>query len=89
MNAYSKDLRVMKVGDALDRGSPRKELIRIFGLSLFADHSTLHQARRRREGEDLAPKPSPVDARRPSRGATLSSKEEPCGRSLRATKTPH
>jgi transposase len=58
MNAYSKDLRVMKVGDALDRGSPRKELIRIFGLSLFADHSTLHQARRR-EGEDLAPKPSP------------------------------
>jgi hypothetical protein len=88
MNAYSKDLRVMKVGDALDRGSPRKELIRIFGLSLFADHSTLHQARRRREGEDLAPKPSPVDARRPSRCHPLEQRRALWAQ-LESNKTPH
>ena len=33
MNAYSKDLRV-EVVDAVDRGIPRKEVTRIFGISL-------------------------------------------------------
>ncbi len=33
MKAYSKDLR-LKVLDAVDRGMPRKEVARIFGISL-------------------------------------------------------
>ena len=51
MNAYSKDLRIKALG-ALDRGMPRKEAASTFGVSL----ATL---KRCREGEDLAPKPSP------------------------------
>jgi len=55
MNGYSKDLR-LKVLDALDRGTPRREAAGLFGVSL----STLKRwLGRRREGEDLAPKPSP------------------------------
>jgi transposase len=55
MNAYSKDLRI-KALDALDRGMPRKEALGAFGVSL----ATLKRwIKRRREGEDLAPKPSP------------------------------
>ncbi len=33
MNAYSNDLR-LKVLDVLDRGLPRKEVARLFGISL-------------------------------------------------------
>ena len=33
MNAYSLDLR-LKVLDAVDRGIPRKEVVRIFGISM-------------------------------------------------------
>jgi transposase len=33
MNAYSNDLR-LKVLDALDRGLPRKEVVRLFSISL-------------------------------------------------------
>jgi transposase len=33
MKAYSKDLS-LKVLDAVDRGMPRKEVARIFGISL-------------------------------------------------------
>ncbi len=56
MNGYSKDLK-LKALDALDRGTPRREAAGLFGVSL----STLKRwlGRRRREGEDLAPKPSP------------------------------
>ncbi len=55
MNAYSKDLR-MKVVNAVDRGIPRKEVIKIFGVSL----PTLERyIRQRREGGDLTPRPSP------------------------------
>ena len=55
MNAYSKDLRLKALG-ALDRGLPRKEAAKTFGVSL----ATLKRwLKRRREGEDLAPKPSP------------------------------
>jgi transposase len=55
MNAYSKDLRIKALG-ALDRGMPRKEAASTFGVSL----ATLKRwLKRRREGEDLAPRPSP------------------------------
>jgi transposase len=54
MNAYSKDLR-LKVLAALDRGMPRKEVVRTFGVSIATIGRYL---RRRREGLDLAPKPS-------------------------------
>ena len=65
MNAYSKDLRV-KVVDAVDRGIPRKEVTRIFGISLPTIERYL---RRRRQTEDLTPKPSP--GRTPTIGATI------------------
>ena len=65
MNAYSKDLRV-KVVDAVDRGIPRKEVTRIFGISLPTIKRYL---RRRRQTEDLTPKPSP--GRTPTIGATI------------------
>ena len=55
MNGYSKDLR-LKVLDALDRGTPRREAAGLFGVSL----STIKRyLKRRREGEDLSPRPSP------------------------------
>ena len=55
MNGYSKDLRVSVLG-AVDQGTPRREAANLFGVSL----STLKRwLRRRRNGEDLAPRPSP------------------------------
>ena len=55
MNGYSKDLR-LKVLGALDRGTPRREAAGLFGVSL----STIKRyLKRRREGEDLSPRPSP------------------------------
>jgi len=55
MNGYSKDLRVRVLG-AVDQGTPRREAANLFGVSL----STLKRwLRRRRNGEDLAPRPSP------------------------------
>jgi transposase len=55
MNAYSLDLR-LKVLDALDRGIPRKEVVRTFGVSM----PTLERyLRRRREGARLDPGRSP------------------------------
>jgi transposase len=60
MNDYSKDLR-LRVLDALDRGLSRKEVSELFGLSL----STIKRyLKRRREGEDLEPKPSTGRKRR-------------------------
>jgi transposase len=56
MNAYSKDLR-LKVLAAVDRGTPRKEVVETFGVSLAALKRWL---KRRREGAQyLEPKPSP------------------------------
>lgn len=55
INAYSKDLRIKALG-ALERGMPRKEAAGTFGVSL----ATLKRwLKRRREGEDVAPRPSP------------------------------
>ena len=55
MNGYSKDLRV-RVLDAVDRGTPGRRAAGLFGVSL----STLKRwLRRRRDGKDLAPRPSP------------------------------
>jgi transposase len=60
MNAYSKDLR-LRVLDALDRGLSRKEVSNLFGLSV----STIKRyVKRRRQGEDLEPKPSTGRKRR-------------------------
>jgi transposase len=61
MNAYSKDLR-LRVLDALDRRGPsRKEVSELFGISL----STIKRyLKRRREGQDLEPKPSTGRKRR-------------------------
>ena len=56
MNAYSKDLR-LKALAAVDRGTPRREVVGIFGVSPAALKRWL---KRRREGADyLTPKPSP------------------------------
>ena len=55
MNAYSKDLR-LKVLDALDQGLPRKEVARLFGVSL----STIKRyLKLRTHTGDVTPKPSP------------------------------
>lgn len=55
MNAYSNDLR-LKVLDALDRGLPRKEVVRLFSISL----STIKRyLKLRKHTGDVAPKPSP------------------------------
>ena len=69
MNAYSLDLR-LKVLSAIDRGIPRTEVVRIFSVSM----PTLLERylRRRRQGGDLAPKPSP--GRTPSICANLEEK---------------
>ena len=46
----------MRVLDAVDRGTPRRQAAGLFGVSL----STLKRwLRRRRDGEDLAPRRSP------------------------------
>jgi transposase len=55
MNAYSLDLR-LKVLDAVDRGIPRKEVVRTFGVSMPTIERCL---RRRREGAGLDPGRSP------------------------------
>ena len=54
MNAYSKDLR-LRVLAAVDRGMPRKEVVRTFGVSIATIGRYI---RRRREDMDLAPRPS-------------------------------
>jgi transposase len=60
MNAYSKDLR-LRVLDAVDRGLPRREVSKLFGVSL----STIKRwVKHRKEGEDLEPKPSTGRKRR-------------------------
>ncbi len=62
MNGYPKDLR-LKVLDALDRGTPRREAARLLGVYL----STIKRyLKRRREGEDLS-------RRGPRRGAPRAS----------------
>ncbi len=55
MSAYSKDLR-LKVLAAVDRGVPRREVVGAFGVSLAALKRWL---KRRSEGGDLSPRPSP------------------------------
>lgn len=55
MKAYSKDLR-LKVLEAVDRGMPRKEVARIFGVSL---PSIKRWLKRRRESGDVEPSPRP------------------------------
>src|SRR4051794_33057627 len=55
MNAYSKDLRV-RVLAAVDRGKPRVQLVRVFGVSLATIGRWL---RHRREAGEVAPRPSP------------------------------
>ena len=71
MNAYSKDLR-LRVLSALDRGMPRKEVVRTFGVSIATIGRYL---RRRREGMDLAPRPS--TGRTPTILANLQQKRAP------------
>ena len=53
MKAYSKDLRV-RVLDALDRGTPRAEVVRLFGVS---SPTITRWRRRRRETGSLAESP--------------------------------
>ena len=55
MRAYSKDLR-LKVLDAVDRGMPREEVARVFGISL---PSIKRWLKRRREAGKVDPKPIP------------------------------
>jgi transposase len=55
MKAYSKDLRIRAL-DAVDQGTPRAEVVRVFRVSL----PTLKRwLRRRRETGSLAPSPRP------------------------------
>ncbi len=57
MKAYSKDLRLRVLG-AVDRGMPREEVARIFGVSL---PSIKRWLKRRRESGDVdeSPRPGP------------------------------
>ena len=65
MKAYSKDLR-LKVLDAVDRGMPRNEVARIFGISV---PSIKRWLRRRRESGDV--EPSPIPGPSATKGAML------------------
>ncbi len=65
MRAYSQDLR-LKVLDAVDRGMPREEVARIFGISL---PSIKRWLRRRRETGGVEPSPVPGPPAR--KGAVL------------------
>jgi transposase len=65
VKAYSKDLR-LKVLDAVDRGMPRKEVARIFGISL---PSIKRWLKLRRESGDV--EPSPIPGPPASKGALL------------------
>ena len=64
MRAYSKDLR-LKMFDAVDRGTPRKEVARIFGISL---PSIKRWLKRRRQTGGVEPSPVPGP---PARKGTL------------------
>ena len=55
MNVYSKDLRLRALA-AVDRGAPREEVVRAFGVSIATVGRWL---RRRREAGEVAPRPSP------------------------------
>lgn len=55
MKPYSKDLRV-KVVAAVDRGMPRKEVARVFGVS---EPTIRRYLRLRRETGDVEPRPVP------------------------------
>ena len=55
MKPYSKDLR-LKVLDAVDRGMPREEVARVFGISV---PSIKRWLKRRRETGDVRPSPVP------------------------------
>ena len=55
MKAYSRDLRV-RVLDALDGGTPRREVVRLFRVS---SPTITRWRRRRREMGSLAPSPRP------------------------------
>jgi transposase-like protein len=63
MRAYSEDLR-LKVLDAVDRGMPRKEVARVFGISL---PSIKRWLKRRREtgrvGAKVPPGPPAIKGR--------------------------
>jgi transposase len=78
MNAYSKDLR-MRALAAVDRGTPREEIVRVFGVSLATVGRWL---RRRREIGDVAARSSPGRTR-----SICSSAEE--RRALRAQLEAH
>ena len=67
MGSYSKDLR-LKVLAATDRGTPRREVVETFAISLATFKRWL---KKRSEGEDLSPKHSTGRRRR-----ILSSVEE-------------
>ena len=77
MGSYSKDLR-LKVLAAADRGTPRKEVLETFGISL----ATLKRwLKKRAQGEDLSPRPSTGRKRRilssiEQRGALWAQLEE-------------
>ena len=65
MKPYSKDLR-LKVLAAVDRGMPRKEIVRVFGVSAPTIRRYL---RLRRETGDVEPRPVPGPPAR--KGAAL------------------
>ena len=60
MGSYSKDLR-LKVLAATDRGTPRREVVETFGVSLATLKRWLKKSR---EGEDLSPRSSTGRKRR-------------------------
>src|SRR5215213_856428 len=69
MNAYSRDLRI-RVLDALDRGTPRAEVVDLFGVS---SPTITRWRRRRRETGGLAvwPRPGPPGPKRAALRAGL------------------
>jgi transposase len=69
MKAYSKDLRI-RVLDALDRGTPRADVVRLLGVS---SPTITRWRRRRRETGSLAasPRPGPPGPKRAALRAGL------------------
>ena len=80
MKPYSKDLR-LRVLAAVDRGMPRKEVVRVFGVS---EPTVRRYLRLRRETGDVEPKPptgppapkgAALDAALPAQKKTLVARE--------------
>jgi transposase len=72
MNAYSEDLRKKKIVEAVERGMPKSQAARVFGVGIS---SVKRYVATYREGRSLAPKkraPAPNRSWTKARGSSYS-----------------